>query len=230
MAMNFPSAPAEGAIYQAPGGPTYKFIGGLWVPQQGSGVFLEKANNLSDVSDKGSARDNLGLLWKPWRKDILAADAATMALSLPAGARQIRIHISLQRILGVSGAPAMRWGFNGDGSVKAGASDYNYAFLAAIGANPPSQSPAIGSEIFLTNTFASNNYAATADILITNGNATRGTSCTWTSGAILQDATTINYKGHAVTPGFAGLTNLIFFATASGLLKAGSELTVEYTV
>lgn len=35
MAMNFPNSPTVGAIYQAPGGPTYKWDGSMWIPQQG---------------------------------------------------------------------------------------------------------------------------------------------------------------------------------------------------
>ncbi len=37
MAMNFPASPAEGAVYQAPGGPKYTFTAGVWLPGSGGG-------------------------------------------------------------------------------------------------------------------------------------------------------------------------------------------------
>lgn len=51
MAMDFPSSPSVGAIYQAPGGPAYKFDGTLWVPMVGAAAPLfQRRNRLTNPS------------------------------------------------------------------------------------------------------------------------------------------------------------------------------------
>lgn len=90
MAMNFPSSPTVGALYQAPGGPTFKWDGNLWVPQVGVGAYLEKGSNLSDVTDKQQSMQNLGMLWRPSERFAPVATSQVI-VAAPVGSRHLRI-------------------------------------------------------------------------------------------------------------------------------------------
>lgn len=129
MAMNFPNSPSIGAIYQAPGGPVYKWDGAMWLPQVGSGVFLEKANNLSDLTDKAAARNNLEIGgWRTIAKMDLAVDTLTWGFAIPADIRIIRASFAMMGTVNDQNLN-LRWGRNADGTgLLTGASDYSNTY------------------------------------------------------------------------------------------------------
>jgi len=137
MAMNFPAAPAEGAIYAAPGGPTYKFTSGLWVPQAGSGVFLEKANNLSDLTDAYAARTNLGVGgWRTLWNIKLSVASVVAGFSIPTDVSLVRATVKA-RVASVNDQNlVMQWGNAADGSNVEGGANYAVIYDWVNGATP----------------------------------------------------------------------------------------------
>lgn len=92
MAMDFPSSPTIGAIYQAPGGPTYRWSGVLWEPLTGAAAVPSQArrnrlvNPSMQISQENGDTASASAAGGGW----YTADQWMTAWSITGGAARVR--------------------------------------------------------------------------------------------------------------------------------------------